>query len=721
MKRSILLFFFALIAFSYTASAQRYSLYYTKTLYDGIANPHHKSLDSCRSWASNFFIFPSMGLDFRLTGDINDFVKAALASENLSSMMLENGEGHDNIISNRFNYNLFMLKVRMGRKRDAEFSIYSQIKAETAISINNGFFSFITRGNTPYLGSSIDGFMNFGGVVNAYNETGIGFRRQIYKNLSGGFKVGYLTGAANATFDIQDSKLETSAQGDTITVTIKGSVKSSVDPNNTDNLVENILKNRGIVFSGGLQYQLTKRATLGAALLDFGSIKWNENSRVMRLDETKEFIGMDAFASKFQRDSMMKTLTEFAVDSTYESYTSPLLSRIEFSANYRWANWFNQTVIVSKPLLTPDIDLIMLHNLVAFKRVNFIFLTGYNTDGFASVGAQFAVRTRMLDFYVGSEKVLNTYQISQQVSDHTKKPTLGLGADINFGIALGFGRCPKPLEFTYVPTDSDGDGILDVADECPFKAGPRENNGCPWPDTDGDGVMDNVDECVNIPGPVENNGCPWPDSDNDSIPDKDDLCPTIAGPLSTNGCPDSDGDGVADKDDACPNEAGPAENLGCPWVDTDGDGVPDKFDQCPDVPGVLTNNGCPVEPKKVELSAEEQEVINKVFTNLNFQSGKAIIAPSSFDALNTLYELLIKKPTFMVLIEGHTDNVGKAASNKKLSQDRADAVKKYLENKGIEAERLIAMGYGSERPIADNNTTEGKAKNRRVEFTILEK
>ena len=151
--------------------------------------------------------------------------------------------------------------------------------------------------------------------------------------------------------------------------------------------------------------------------------------------------------------------------------------------------------------------------------------------------------------------------------------------------------CPEP--------DTDGDGILDKNDECPNEAGPQSNNGCPEPepeiDTDGDGVLDKDDKCPTEAGDINNGGCPWPDSDGDGVLDKDDECIDEIGPQENKGCPwpDSDGDGVLDKDDDCPNEVGPASNSGCPEPDTDGDGIIDKDDECPNEVGTITNNGCP--------------------------------------------------------------------------------------------------------------------------------
>jgi outer membrane protein OmpA-like peptidoglycan-associated protein len=107
--------------------------------------------------------------------------------------------------------------------------------------------------------------------------------------------------------------------------------------------------------------------------------------------------------------------------------------------------------------------------------------------------------------------------------------------------------------------------------------------------------------------------------------------------------------------------------------------------------------------------------------NIFFETGKSELKSDSYNELNRVVELLKQNPSMTIELSGHTDNVGNDASNKKLSQDRANACKAYLESKGIDASRLKAVGYGKDKPVADNGTEEGKALNRRVEFTILTK
>ena len=216
------------------------------------------------------------------------------------------------------------------------------------------------------------------------------------------------------------------------------------------------------------------------------------------------------------------------------------------------------------------------------------------------------------------------------------------------------------------------------------------------------------------------------DRDGDGVEDRFDACPDVAGMAEANGCPDTDRDGIMDSVDPCPGEPGPAVFNGCP--DSDGDSIPDINDDCPFVAGPVSNKGCP-EVKKapeqdapvvVPLTEEEKEIINKVFENLEFETDKAVIRTSSNSSLNELAELLKRKGSYKLNIDGHTDNTGDETYNQALSENRANAVKKYLADTGIDPARITAKGYGSTRPVDNNNTPEGRQHNRRVEFTIVE-
>lgn len=188
-------------------------------------------------------------------------------------------------------------------------------------------------------------------------------------------------------------------------------------------------------------------------------------------------------------------------------------------------------------------------------------------------------------------------------------------------------------------------------------------------------------------------------------------CPTFGGTIpagvatNSEGCPlDSDGDGVYDFRDQCPGTpAGvQVDRQGCP-LDSDGDGVPDFKDQCPGTPaGAEVNSlGC---------------VDDLVLEDVNFEFDSAKLTMGAESILADVAEKLAANPEARVRLEGHTDSVGSDSYNKELSQERANSVKAFLASEGIDTERMRAIGYGEEQPIATNDTEAGRAENRRVEL-----
>ncbi len=217
------------------------------------------------------------------------------------------------------------------------------------------------------------------------------------------------------------------------------------------------------------------------------------------------------------------------------------------------------------------------------------------------------------------------------------------------------------------------------------------------------------------------------DSDGDTIPDDLDKCPFKGrvGYIDEDGCPvDSDGDTIADYEDLCPNEgvAGSVDRHGCPFKDTDGDGIYDHLDKCPHEPetfnGYMDEDGCPDEDPDARISLKDGKI--NIKEQVFFETAKAKIKQESFDLLNEVAKLLLDNPHIgNIEVEGHTDDRGKYAYNKKLSQGRADAVKQYLVGRGVPDSRLRAVGYGPDNPIDTNDTADGRARNRRVEFTVI--
>ncbi len=215
-------------------------------------------------------------------------------------------------------------------------------------------------------------------------------------------------------------------------------------------------------------------------------------------------------------------------------------------------------------------------------------------------------------------------------------------------------------------------------------------------DSDGDHIMDSRDQCILEPEDVDGyedaDGCPEPDNDNDGIPDAVDKCPMKP----------EDMDGFEDAD-------------GCPDPDNDKDTVLDVDDFCPNTPGSPggPRPGC---PGLIVVTAKEIRITQQI----HFEFNKATIRPESFPILDAIVDVLKAETKITLEIQGHTDNVGSAPYNKKLSQSRADSVRTYLGQHGISISRLSAMGYGMSQPVVPNNTAANRALNRRVQFIRTE-
>jgi outer membrane protein OmpA-like peptidoglycan-associated protein len=201
------------------------------------------------------------------------------------------------------------------------------------------------------------------------------------------------------------------------------------------------------------------------------------------------------------------------------------------------------------------------------------------------------------------------------------------------------------------------------------------------------------------------------DKDNDGVPDTEDKCPDVPGKKIMYGCPDSDGDGFRDDEDQCPQDAGLVRYKGCPIPDRDNDGFNDEEDECPDET-FEDNNGCPYIKKEI------RQKVDLAAKGIYFKTNSAEIDSMSLKNLDEIADIMQGQAAFILDIEGHTDSKGNSDLNLKLSQQRANACKAYLVQKGISDSRIESTGFGDMKPIADNETEEGRAKNRRTEFIL---
>jgi len=290
--------------------------------------------------------------------------------------------------------------------------------------------------------------------------------------------------------------------------------------------------------------------------------------------------------------------------------------------------------------------------------------------------------------------------------------------------------------------DRDGDGLKDDVDKCPDDPEDfdrfEDEDGCPDPDNDRDGILDEDDKCPDIPedkdGFEDEDGCPegnQGDRDGDGILDNVDKCPDdpedFDGFEDEDGCPelDNDKDGILDNDDLCPmvpeDKDGFEDEDGCPDTDNDKDRILDQDDKCPNEPetynGLDDQDGCP-DKGRVVVTDTSIEILDVVY----FEYNKAVIQSRSYPILDAVAAALTGNPGILLVeVQGHTDERGDDAYNLDLSDRRAKAVEQYLVDKGVDAKRLTAHGYGETQPLDPRSNEAAWAKNRRVAFLILKR
>ncbi len=724
MRKHLPILFFLIISF--TAKAQSYLGYF------------HDNYAGVQSVLFN----PASIADSRFKTDINLFSISGAVENDLYGVKLFDvyKDGYDfesqskvspkNANNGLANFDIMGPSFMFNIAPKHSLAVFTRARSVSNIKKINGYLIDQVKDGLDQSENFNYNLGNPNGASHSWGELGISYAAVLFQKdqhfLKGGLTAKYLQGGVNAYVhgnNVNVSYVENTVdpkQGALISngeVTVGG----SQDWEKNDDY-EFDANSRGFGFDFGLVYEWRpdydqydlKRAKpadnnfrdlnkyklrFGLSVTDIGSINY-KNSKV----DTYNVNGVVTQQMIDDAEDLYDFLNEhYTKISTSKGVKTNLPTAIRADADWNMYNKFYLN-------LNGDINLVSDSKLNGYGIADRVTLTPrYESRWFSFYlpmtymeysGMQAGAGLRAGVFFIGSGSIL-----SNLVSSNSK------GADFHLGMKI-------PV-YEKQFKDTDGDGVIDKEDACRKVAGPAENGGCPWPDTDKDGVFDKDDACIDVAGPKENKGCPWKDSDGDTLLDNVDACPTVAGPVENKGCPwpDTDGDGVLDKDDACPKEAGPAENKGCPDLDADKDGVLDKDDACPTVAGPADNKGCPKVTKETlaQLKVEARSIF--------FTTGKATLSDAkkgeTSGRLDAIKEILKNYPNAKFAVNGHTDNVGNAKANQKLSEARAKVVMDLLIEKGVNPANLTSNGYGSSKPVKSNKTAAGRAENRRTEIVYL--
>ena len=458
---------------------------------------------------------------------------------------------------------------------------------------------------------------------------------------------------------------------------------------------------------------------LGLSLTDIGRINYKSGIQEYYSVQGAN-ISEDVINGAGDFDDVLNTV--YSLNDTKTGYKAILPAAIHINADWN----FNDSFYLN---LNTDLSLISKNKIKSNYISNIISLTPrFESKSFSFYlpmsfvkysGFQIGAGLRYGVLYVGSGNIFSLYPVNRNIFNKESNKAV----DVYFGIKL-------PI-LHKKPDDRDNDGLIDVLDECPDVAGPKENVGCPiLPDKDGDYIIDEADECPDIAGPLENKGCPWGDKDGDSVFDIVDECPKIAGPKENNGCPIKDldftGDDVSISGDVVLNR----EQLRIV-------GTENQIETTTSAGGNILTISLPnAESTEKRIKKLEEEIANlkkekesKVELNeikKNFYAKTILFRTGGFsideEFYSTLIELsiIIKEyPIANFLIEAHTDNVGDSSFNLKLSQSRAMSVKNFLIRNNVDPNRLYVTGFGESKPASDNNSPESRAENRRVEIKLI--
>jgi outer membrane protein OmpA-like peptidoglycan-associated protein len=284
---------------------------------------------------------------------------------------------------------------------------------------------------------------------------------------------------------------------------------------------------------------------------------------------------------------------------------------------------------------------------------------------------------------------------------------------INFGLTFYLGDreepAPVPVPIPQAAKDTDGDGLLDEDETSIYNTDPNNK------DTDGDGLMDGEEVNRYKTDPTNR------DSDYDRLLDGEEVNSHKTDPLAK----DTDQDGCSDGDEVLDMNTNPLV------VDTDGDELNDCDERnvyrtnplIKDTDGDGAMDGKEVRDGTDPLTADVLQIEESgelVLEGVTFETNSAVITPESNEILTKALNTLRTNPELRVEVQGHTDDVGRNASNQTLSERRANSVRDWLITNGIDGSRMTARGYGEDNPLVPNDSPENRARNRRIQFRVIQ-
>ncbi len=633
------------------------------------------------------------------------------------------------------------------KKNKGYFHFTMNERIETNTTLPRSLFEFALGGNLA--SSASYDIKSLGVNTSVYTEFALGYTHPFKnKQWTLGGKVKFLYGHAHLSTHFDDLTIKTSPEEWSLRGTGYAMMAAPLSlptqliggegfgiPTTSEGAADimEMVKPQGLgaAVDLGVTYKPIEQVQIAASVTDLGFITWNKGMRYdCVMDGTYDGFGSvnvedfyDDETNVFDYRSLGDTISTRLVDgfsnalhatgSSAAKTTRMLAPRLNVGVD---ANFWDNRVgigVYSRTKFAPEKIYEEVTIGAAFRPCNWFHIAAsysFMNGKWSNVGAAIGLVTyEGLGLTLAADYVPCTYASYNTGGVDVPIPYKTPGVNLALGLNIVIGH-------NY---DKDRDGVRNRDDLCPET--PRgvevDEVGCPV-DSDGDGVPDYLDECPDTPkeahGSVDEKGCPK-DTDGDSIPDYLDACPDVVGILANDGCPETPADSTFIEEEIVTEDG---TKIVLRYSDTGA--LLDATEATEDVESEDEYEYEEDADLDVDIEAvESTQVAERVLKGIRFGSGKTTISSNSYAVLDLLAKIFNDNPNYIIQIQGHTDNTGKKATNKALSEKRARSVYRYLAKKGVDKERMVVVGLGSDYPIASNKTAAGRAQNRRVDLVVI--
>jgi hypothetical protein len=420
------------------SSAQQFSLYNSRTLYDSFENPSQKAyqVDTSRRFAFNFLI-PTISLNGTFSGPAGSAFKSLIYDGVFNGRDITLGENRMNTLCFSSNNYVAMLRVLKAVKKYKEMGISWQIRNDGRAEVTNEIFA-VFDDYKVFNSTSLEGLFNVKGYNQSFHQFSFTYRQNYSKRFSIGAKFSLLSGISYTQLKVDESEININEAADAFDVAMSGRLRSSFKFDDFQkDMVKPNFKNPGVSFTAGASYKLRDGWSVLGNLKDIGFIKWSKAAYEYNFNTGQIIINNASNSSADNRlaDSLDNKISS---ESINRSYVSVINGKAELMLSKEYGN-YKPNLILSKSIYYDGGDIVLVNNY-QFKNYVFTASADYNTNGFMQIGGQFMIKTPNAEFYLGSDQLFKSYEMIKNFRGGASPYSNGYsGASLYLGFGLKFG------------------------------------------------------------------------------------------------------------------------------------------------------------------------------------------------------------------------------------------------------------------------------------------